>query len=292
MDYRKVYLRNGEGAQISLNGEDGIYASNLTGLGMERSRTYGDLGGGFFSILADTSDPQQAPGFKLTFTRRSTAYAQYQRLTRWIAAAGDELRLVYVPYGTTAYYRRVALRHIKKTERNKVGWLECACEVQTLTPWYRPIEYSAALAELGTDVMRYGVGRYDAGRYAASHAATYAVSLQPDGDTAAALSLHFTGAIARPVIELIGQGSHTVYGRCSIAWDLPQGATLEWSSHPADSYCRAVVNGEPQELYDYMDPDETPFFRLPLAEPCWLRLTGQAIEGAGTVKANYFYRTV
>ena len=41
MEYRKFYFRNGRGEQIPLNGENGIYASDPSGLGVDRSRTSG-----------------------------------------------------------------------------------------------------------------------------------------------------------------------------------------------------------------------------------------------------------
>ena len=88
MEFRKFYFRNGKGEQIPLNGENGIYASNPSGLGVDRSRTYADLGGGFFSVTYDASLPMQTPGFKLIFTRRHRQYEDYQALIRWLAAAG------------------------------------------------------------------------------------------------------------------------------------------------------------------------------------------------------------
>ena len=123
MEFRKFYFRNGKGEQIPLNGENGIYASNPTGLGVDRSRTYADLGGGVFSVTYDASLPMQTPGFKLIFTRRHRQYEDYQNLIRWLAAAGDGLRLVYVPYGGTAYHRKVLIRKITKTDLTRVtGW--------------------------------------------------------------------------------------------------------------------------------------------------------------------------
>lgn len=291
MEYRKFYFRNGRGEQIPLNGENGIYASDPSGLGVDRSRTYADLGGGFFSVTYDGSLPMQAPGFKLIFARRHHQYEDYQNLIRWLAAAGDGLRLVYVPYGGTAYHRKVLVRKITKKEITRVRWLECPCEVQTLSPWYRPAEYSAALASRALDVMRYPV-RYTQERYAKSHAPTYSVDLTPDGDMPAALSLTFTGAIVNPVISLVGLSSGTTYGTCRVADTLAAGTLFEWSSNPADSFCRKTVSGVVTDLYDHMSPDESPFFLLGLDEPCTLRLTGDSISGSGTVKANYFFASV
>ena len=291
MEFRKFYFRNGKGEQIPLNGENGIYASNPSGLGVDRSRTYADLGGGFFSVTYDDSLPMQTPGFKLIFTRRHKQYEDYQNLIRWLAAAGDGLRLVYVPYGGTAYHRKVLIRKITKTDLTRVHWLECPCEVQTLSPWYRPAEYSATLAARAENVMRFPV-RYGRERYAKSHAATYSVELTPDGDMPAALSLSFTGAIVNPEITLVGLGSGKTYGSCRVEHTLGAGSTFEWSSNPADSYCRVISGGVASDLFDYMDPDESPFFMLGLEEPCALRLTGDSISGSGVVKCNYFFASV
>lgn len=289
MEWRKFYLQNAQGARFDLNGRDGVYASDPSGLGIARDPGFISLGSGFFRRVQD-SDPQRAPGFLVTFTRRATAYEQYQDFVRYIGAAGDDLILVYKPYGTTEYYRDVILTVLEKTELSRVGWLECSCEVKALTPWYLPRTYSVALSEQATTAMRYAF-RYGSARYGAGRAPAFAATLQPEGDIPAGLVLSFDIVAVNPALTLVGLSTGTVYGRCEIEYTFVAGDVLEWSSEPDDGYCRLIRAGDTVDLSGALDMTAEPFFQMPVTEPCLLRLTGSGLTGEGSLSVSYYYRS-
>ena len=292
-DIRKFYLQNAAGARIDLNGVEGIYATDPSGLGEELSPTYGNLTRGFFSVLADAAEPQNPVGLTINFTRRATAYAQYQDLARWIAAAGDGLLLLYTPYGTTVYYRRVRLKSLKKTERNGVGWLACPAAFTPLSPWYRPTAVQATMGAEDANAMRYDSNfRYDQARYFGSHSPTYSALNQPAGDIPGSIELSFVGTATNPAITLNGLETGTVYGRCAIAQSILSGDELQYSSSPRDSYCRILRSGSLISLDNALDPSTDPFISVPLGEPCVLTMSGTAIDGTAQLKINYYYRTI
>ena len=290
-EYRKLFLQNAAGDRIDLNGAQGIYAADLTGLGVTLAPVYGNLQRGFFTVLDDRSKPQTAAGMTLIFTRRDQAYQDYQELTRWIAAAGDGLRLVYRPWGSTDYYRRVVLSYVRKTEKTNVGWLRCPTEWKPLTPWYLPTAVQISMTPETAATMRYAF-RYGTARYAASHAPAYAATLQPSGDQAAGIRLTFAGEAIRPVLTLTGLETGTVHGRVVLDVELETGDELQFSSVPGDAYWRLISAGETTELDDILDPGEDPFPMLPLSEPCTLQLTGQTIDGSAAVSLAYYFDTV
>ena len=293
MDIRKFYLQNAAGERIDLNGAEGIWATDPSGLGEELSPVWGNLNGGFFMVLSDEAEPQTPVGLVIKFTRRATAYAQFQSLARWISAAGTDLLLLYAPYGSTVYYRRVRLQYLKKEERNSVGWLECPAAFRPSTPWYLPTSAPASMDVPGQDAMRYDSGfRYGSARYLGSHAATYTAVFQPAGDIPGGVELTFLGEAVNPVLTLTGLSTGTVYGRCEISRTLQAGDELRYSSSPRDSYCRLIRSGQVTDLDDDLDPAADPYFRMPLTEACSLALTAQSIDGAAQARVNYYYRTV
>ena len=288
---RRLYLQNAAGVRYDLNGKDGVWATDPAGLGVDLSPTYGDLGQGFFTTLEDYSEPQASVGFTVIFTDRAMAYTQYQDLTRWIAAAGGSLLLVYDPCGVGEYYRRVSLSYLRKTEKTQLGWLEIPAEFKCLTPWYQSATVDVSMQPRNEAALRYAF-RYDRARFDTSRADVYSVLLQAAGDVPAAVELSFTGEVLNPVLTLVGASSGTLYGRCAIATTLSGRDRLEYSSAYFDSYCRKISGKEITDLDDYINPASEPFFRIPPSEACILRLTGQTIKGDATARLYTHYRTV
>lgn len=288
---RKFWLRNAVGEQIDLNGAEGIWATDPTGLGVQLNPSWGNLTSGFFTVLEDQYEPQQPVGLTLKLTRRGRVYDDYHALAGWLAAAGDGLLLLYQPPGGSVYWRSVSLQYLKKGETDRLGWLSCPLSLLPRTPWYLPSEAGADVAEQSADVMRYG-WRCGEARYAASHAASYAAVLQPGGDMPGVIRIRFAGTAVSPVITLTGLATGTLYGRLIIDAELQTGDVLEYSSAVQDSYVRILRGGSVIELDNALDPTEEPFFRLPLSEPCTLQISGASIDGSARVSVSYLYRTV
>ena len=120
---RKLSFQNSSGQRWGLNGDRGVYASNLSGFGVTLEPGFSDLGGGFFSRVNDTSEPQATIPFTLTFTK-----APYQTYGAF----------VYNPTGNAEYCRDVSINFLQKGELNAVGWLEVPCSFFCKTPWYLP----------------------------------------------------------------------------------------------------------------------------------------------------------
>ncbi len=179
MDIRKFYLQDAAGVRLDLNGADGIWAVDPSGLGVELSPVYGDLGWGFFTELDARTRPMRRPGLRIVFTRRETNYAQYREFARFVATAGTGLLLVYEPYAGAVFYRQVRLRALTKGERNRVGWLEIPMEVNALTPWFLPYDVRFELSSL-EGALRYDVGRFDSGGvFTNTQAGEFGAAVQP-----------------------------------------------------------------------------------------------------------------
>lgn len=232
------------------------------------------------------------PGLRIVFTRRETNYAQYREFARFVATAGTGLLLVYEPYAGAVFYRRVRLRALTKGERNRVGWLEIPMEVNALTPWFLPYDVRFELSSL-EGALRYDVGRFDSGGvFTNTQAGEFGAAVQPEGTEPGSLQLRFTGAVSAPVLTLTGLQTGAVYGRCALEYTLVSGDVLEYSSRPADSFCRLIRGGQTVPMDDWMDPASDPWLRVPTTEPCDLRLSGQGISGTAAVTVNYYYSTV
>ena len=291
MVFRKFYLQDAKGARFDLNGANGVYATDPSGLGIALSPAFASLGAGFFKATATKTEPQRSPGFTVNFTRRATAYDQYREFTRFLSAAGDVLRLVYKPWGTAEYYRDVMLAALEKTELTEVGWLVCPMEVKALTPWYLPQTYRVELSAQAPTSMRYPF-RYGSARYGAGRAPVFGAVLQPAGDIPAGLRLLFDGEAEDPAITLVGLSTGKIYGRCDIAYTFVAGDQLQWATLPDDGYCRLLRAGDLVDLSGYLDMTGEPFFQMPVTEPCILQLTGSGLSGSGELSVNYYYRTV
>ena len=107
---RKFYLENAAGERRDLNGKERVWFTEPVGLGITLAQSYADLGYGFFSPISTNSDPQQQPGGTMTFTGPEP-YADYRELVNWMSAA-EGLELVYLPYGSEEYRRKIDVNYI------------------------------------------------------------------------------------------------------------------------------------------------------------------------------------
>lgn len=289
---RKISLQNASGQRFLMDGTQGVYASNLTGLGFSLDPVFADLQHGFFLPVSAEFEPQQHPAFTVTFTRN--AYQMYKRFVDWVASAGA-LTLVYQPFGEAEYFRDIAITSVQKGELNAVGWLEAPCTCACATPWYLPAPTVLSLeGGSGGTSKRYPY-RYSADlRYGSDSAAALSGLVVPAGHIPAALDISFSGAIVNPRIRLRGNVSGKNYGVCSAAVSLGTSDTLRFSSRYERSFLTKVTAaGVETDLLDVLELGTEPFFHVPLEEPCTLTIESDAlISGSARVQIYYYFRSV
>lgn len=289
---RKLSFRNAAGETWSLNGERGVYASNLSGLGVMLSATYADLSRGFFVPVSDESEPQATIPFTLTFTRN--AYDTYQRFIDWISIAGT-LTIVYNPTGKQDFCRDVFVNFLQKGELNPVGWLEVPCSFLCCTPWYLPTPTEFSVATTGADESkRYDYVYSEDLQYGTDSSASLSGSIAGAGHIPGALELTYHGAIANPKIRLVGDISGTIYGLCSINAILGVSDSLLFSTKYENAYAKRIsVTGEETDLLDVLDLSTNPFFHIPVDEPCTISIESDAaFTGRAALLIYYYYRSV
>lgn len=289
---RKVYLQNATGDRFGLNGEKGVYVSSLAGLGITLAPTFGDLGRGFFVAVSSESEPQNSVACTLTFTRNP--YQSYKSFVDWLSAAGT-VKIVYDTVGVQEYFRDVTLNFLQKGELNEVGWLEIPCSLYCNTPWYLPKPTSLVLEGGGTDeCKRYDYEYTDELIYGSDSTETLSGTIVGAGHIPGSLELTYYGAITNPTIRLVGDLSGKTYGVCSVAAALSASDRLKFSSRYEDSYVKKIsAEGVETDLLDVLDLRTTPFFHIPVDEPCTLSLESDTIfTGSADLQVYYYYRSV
>lgn len=289
---RKLYFQNASGGRWGLNGEHHAYASNLAGFGVTLAPTYADLTRGFFLPVSDESEPQNAIAFTLTFTR--SAYATYKSFVDWVSAA-ETLTLCYDANGSQEYWRDVEINFLQKGELNEVGWLEIACSFFPTSPWYKPSPTSLSLDASGVDESKRYDYCYDADLiYGSDSSAAMSGTIYGGGHVPGALELTYYGAIVNPTIRLTGDVSGKTYGVCSVTASLSASDRLEYSSRYEDSHVYKVsASGAVTDLLDVLDLSTTPFFRIPVDEPCTISVESDAaFSGSADLIVYYYYRSV
>lgn len=289
---RKLSLQNGAGQRFLLDGTDGVYASDLSGLGFSLEPDFADLGRGFFQTVSSDSEPQRPIPFTITFTKN--AYQMYRRLVDWLFTAGS-VTLVYKPFGDAEFFRDVLVQSIQKGELNAVRWLESPCSVLCLTPWYRPTPTVMTLDGGGTDTSKRYPYRYTEDlRYGSDSTAALSGIISPSGHIPGALEVSYSGAIVNPRICLKGNISGKTYGICSVSVSLEASDTLKFSSRYERSYVSKIAAGGAEtDLLGMLDLSAEPFFHVPVDEPCTLTIESDAlITGKAEVKVFYYYRSV
>lgn len=289
---RKLYLQNASGQRRGLNGENGVYATNLAGFGFTLAPSFADLSRGFFTPVSDEKEPQQNLAFTLTFTRNP--YDTYQALVNWISAAG-KLTIVYAPTSKQEFCRDVTINFLQKGELTQVGWLEIPCSFFCSTPWYMPSPTSLSVQGTGVDESkRYDYAYTDELQYGADSSASITATIAGAGHIPGSLDLSFYGAIVNPRIRLTGEVSGKVFGLCSVAAVFEATDALKFSSRYEDSYVKRVsAAGVETDLLDALDLSSTPFFHIPVDEPCTVSLEADAsFTGRVDLLIYRYYRSV
>lgn len=289
---RKLYFQNAAGARYGLNGEKGVYASELSGFGFSLSPTFADLTHGFFLPVSDENEPQSPLAFTLTFTQNP--YPSYKALLDWLMAT-ETITLVYSPSGTQEYWRDVSVSSMQKGELNNVGWLPVPCSFTCNAPWYLPSPTSLALEVAAAgEIKRYDYTYSSNLRYGSDSAAALSGTIAGAGHIPGSLELSFHGAITNPRIRLTGDISGKTYGVCSVDIALQQSDTLKFSTRYENSYIMKITaEGEETDLLDVLELSTTPFFHIPVDEPCTITVESDvAIEGYADLLVYYYYRSV
>ena len=289
---RKLYFQNEKGERRGLNGERGVYAKNLAGLGYSSSDSYADIGSGFFSSSPDVKNVQHNISFVVVLTRYP--YPEYQDLVNWISAA-EKLTLIYDPAGSGEFYRDITVKFLQKSELVPPGWLELPCSFVCHTPWYSPTPvYLRISKNEGANVKRYSYRYSSKLRYGSDSPNAIRATIYGAGHIPGAFKLAFQGTAVNPVIRLMGNRSGRVYGTCRIAGTFEPGDTLEYSSLYDDAFVAKVrPDGSREDLLSALDLRATPFFRLPVNEPSTLSIEADTeITGQASMMIYRYYRSV
>ncbi len=289
---RKIALLNDAGERWSLNGDRGVYAMGLSGLGLTLSPSFADLSRGFFTPVGDEAEPQSTIPFTLVFTRNP--YDVYKALVNWLSAAGT-ITIAYNPTGKQEYFRDVCVNFLQKNELNAVGWLEVPCSFFGCTPWYLPTPSTLRLEATGADESkRYTYAYCDELKYGSDSSAVLAGTIPGAGHIPGSLELRFYGAITNPKIRLTGNISGKTFGVCSCAAVLGSTDTLWVSTRYENAFVRRIsANGTVTDLLDALDLSTTPFFHIPVDEPCTMSIEAdQTFTGHADLLIYYYYRSV
>ena len=289
---RQLFLQNAAGDRVGLNGQQGIYASDLSGFGMDLAPNFADLSCGFFSITHDKVEPQAALGMTVTFT--SNAYQQYLSFANWLAAAGT-ITLIYNPTGVREYWRDICLSSIQKGELNAVGWLPVPCTFSCLTPWYLPTPTDMALeADTSESIRRYPYSYTSELRYGSDSHAALSCKIPGSGHIPGAMRLTYSGAISDPELRLMDDTTGKLIGRCKIYADLSETDTLIYCTRYDQSYAKVIsATGEERDLLDVLDLTMDPFFHIPVNHPCTFSIESTAdLSGIAELQVYHYYRSV
>ena len=289
---RKLFFQDAAGNRYGLNGERGAYAASLAGFGFTLSPSFADLSRGFFVPVSDETEPQSTVTFTMVFTR--SPYTSYTELVNWLAAAGT-VTIVYNPTGAQEYYRDVIINYLQKGELNEVGWLESPGSLYACTPWYKPVPTSLTLEGSGIDESKRYTYRYTKALiYGADSTSNLSGTIVGAGHIPGSLTMIFTGGITNPKIRLVGNISGKTYGICSVTAVLSVSDALLFSTRYEDSYVKKrSAAGVETDLLDVLDLSSTPFFHIPVDEPCTISVESDAaINGKADLEIYYYYRSV
>ena len=291
---RRFYLEDETGFRYDLNNQNGsrIFFHNPTGLGVSMSPSYVDLENGFYRDVAPEAESQGTIAGDLVFLGPA-AYAAYRRFTDWIMAAAS-LYLVYLPYGTTEYYRQVSLNYLTKTELTAGTWLTVPVSFSCATPWYRAAPGSMEVSQEANNVLRYSFTYASGLAYSSSRAGTMSAEIPADGHIPAAFEFSIKGPLQNPVLILQSGTSNQVFGKCEVRASITPAQTLEISTRYGDSYVRAVSDdGAVTDLLDKVNLASDPFPRVPIGRDCFLSITAEnEVTAAGKIKIFYYYRSI
>lgn len=289
---RKLFLQNASGQRWGLNGENGVYCTDLSGFGFTLGPTFGNVGQGFFFQESEDAETQMSIPFTLVFTK--SPYETYQMFCDWLAAAG-KLSVVYNPTSKKEYLRDVSVSFIQKGELTRVGWLEIPCSFNCLTPWFLPTPTVFAIHSSGEDERkRYSYRYTDSLKYGMDSSAALSATIAGAGHMPGAIEVTYFGAIKNPQIKLIGNISGRTLGVCSIAAVLESTDVLKFSTKYESSGVKKIsASGIETDLLDAIDLSLMPFFHIPVNEPCTVSIeSDDFFVGSAEMSVYYYYRSV
>lgn len=289
---RKLYFKNAAGGRFDLNGKNGAYAKALAGFGFSLAPSFANLGSGFYPTVSDVNEPQNSLAFSVVLT--IDPYDTHQALMDWLNTAGT-LTIVYDPNGKQEYYRDVTVRFVEKGELNQAGWLELLCSFACTTPWYLPIPTIMRISASAQDSgKRYDYTYGEDLRYGPDSVASMSAVIANSGHVPGALRLTFRGAVTNPQLRLVGNVSGRTIGVCDLSVALTDTDTLEFSSQYDNSYVKKIsAAGVETDLVDVLDLRLSPFFHIPVDEPCTLSVEADAaFSGYAELTAYYYFRSV
>lgn len=289
---RKLYLQNASGERWGLNGENGVFCTDLAGFGFTLEPSFANVGQGFFPLESADPETQNSIPFTLVFTKAS--YASYQMFVDWLASAGT-VALIYNPAGKQEYHRDVLVNFLQKGELTQVGWLEIPCSFYCITPWYMPHPTLLSIQSSGKDERKRYAYRYtDSLKYGMDSSAGLFATIAGAGHIPAALELFYYGAIKNPQIKLVGNISNKTLGVCSISAVLQDTDVLKFSTkYEASGVKKISAAGVETDLLDALDLSLKPFFHAPVNEPCTVSIeSDDFFAGRAELFVYYYYRSV
>lgn len=288
---RMFYLQKETGERIGLNNETGIFLSEPSGLGLEFGDNFADIGEGFFRMIAKVYT-QKTVKCKLNFVN-ADPYGTYHSFITWCMKA-KRLYLIYKPKNVE-YFIHTEISSFEKGEFNKFGYLEVPASFLYLSPWYTPTALDLSFIGVDDTAFRFDDSKWDGPDVlVGTTAEKYTVKLDPDGHIPAAFYLEYKGVAENPEITLTGLISGTVYGDCKLDHRFVSGTGFKLSTAYDESYIRKIgLNGSEEDLLSDVDLSLEPFFKMPLTEPCILKLDDDgALHGELSAKIYYYYRSV
>lgn len=287
---RYFYLQKETGERIGLNNETGIFLSEPSGLGLEFADNYADIGEGFFRMISKVYS-QKSVKCKLNFVK--DPYKTYFDFVTWCMNA-KQLYLVYKPLNVE-YYIKTEIASYEKGEINKFNYLEVPTSFIYLSPWYAPSALSLSFIGVDDNAFRINVSKLNGPAIiAGSTEEKYTAQIDPSGHLPGAFYLEYHGVAENPEITLVGINTGTVYGDCKINHQFASNTGFKLSTTYENSYINKILaNGSEQDLLNSIDLAYEPFFKMPLNEPCILKLDDDgSLHGKLNAKIYYYYRSV
>lgn len=289
---RKFYIQNSAGERLPLNGENNIYLTDPTGLGLTLAPSFADLKRGFFRGVSDDAEPQNTFNATLTFAG-ADPYTDYQTFVNWLQQAG-QLYLIYEPVSGSEFMRQIDVSYLSKSELNNLRWLVIPAAFFCVSPWYRPAATELELTNVDGNAIVYPFRYRPTLIYGDDSASSLSAVIFPAGHTPGAIELSYYGAILNPRVRLVGNASGKTYGLCSVTAAMGASDRFELSTLYRDSYVRRVsAGGIETDLLDSVSLATEPFFHFPVDEPSTLTVEAdEAFTGSAALTLYYYYRTV
>ena len=294
---RRFYLENEYGDRVGLNNETGIFLTEPSGLGLEFSDSFADIGEGFFK-LTNKGHQQKTISCKINFVG-ANPYTDYNKFITWCMKS-KELYLVYgVPiFNNTEqeiqYYIHVEIANIQKGEINLAGYLEAPANFLYLSPWYLPTPVNPVNTGLIDEAFRFNLKRFDIAPLAPLQIKDYEAIIEPQGHLPAAFEVEYTGVIHDPVIKLVGVTGKE-YGRCEITQIVNVSTTkITLSTKYDNPFVKMVTDkGVETNLLPKVNLIYNPFFKMPVNEKCRLTVEDSgSMTGKLNIKVFYYFRSV